>query len=315
MRIVQYSETVLPVKGYGGTERCVYWTAEALADIGHQVYLLAGRGSHSDKASIIPLPRGKKDLNQFIPDDTDLIHLHGTPDWVPRKPFLVTIDGNGKPGERFLRNTVFVSRDHARRHGSTQFVYNGLDPKEYVFRERKEDYFLFLSRVHRKEKGVEIAVSLAKRSGARLIIAGGRRFTFARNIRSVGDVWGEEKAELLAGARALLFPIQWDEPFGLVAIEALVSGTPVITTPRGAMPEIVTPDVGFLCRDQGELLQAMQRVGEIDPQACRRKVLEHFTAEKMARGYLEYYKRILESGLTSPCPLLGGEGVPSSLCL
>jgi glycosyltransferase involved in cell wall biosynthesis len=76
-------------------------------------------------------------------------------------------------------------------------------------------------------------------------------------------VGGRRKAELIAGARALLFPIRWDEPFGIVVAEAMVSGTPVITTPRGSMPELVTPDVGFLCQNESELEEAIRRVGDV----------------------------------------------------
>jgi glycosyltransferase involved in cell wall biosynthesis len=296
MRVVQCSRSVLPIRGYGGTERCIFWTAEALADLGHRVYLIAGRGSRSAKATIIALPRGQRDLNDLIPDDADIIHLHGTPDWRPKKPFLVTIDGNGKPGERFLPTTVFVSQNHAQRHGSQHFVYNGVEPSEYHFREQKEDYFLFLSRAKLKTKGVDLAISLARRAGAKLLIAGGWRLSVSPSVRWVGEVWGSKKAELLAGAKALLFPIRWEEPFGLVVIEALVSGTPVITTSRGAMPELVTPDVGFVCRNEEEMLEAMRRVGELHPQNCRARVLETFTARKMAEGYLRYYRMVLETG-------------------
>jgi len=91
----------------------------------------------------------------------------------------------------------------------------------------------------------------------------------------------------------LLFPIRWEEPFGIVVAEALISGTPVITTPRGAMPELVTPDVGFLCRDETELADAIQRVGDIAPAACRQRALQYFTSTVCARKFLMYYERLL----------------------
>jgi glycosyltransferase involved in cell wall biosynthesis len=129
--------------------------------------------------------------------------------------------------------------------------------------------------------------------GFRLVIAGGYKFSLSRKIRSVGMVGGREKAELIAGARALLFPVSWPEPFGLAVIEALCSGTPVITSPCGAMPEIVTPDTGFICDGQPAMEAAVERLGEISPHACRRRVLENFTADIMADHYLKEYRQVI----------------------
>jgi len=178
-------------------------------------------------------------------------------------------------------------------------VYNGVDPEEFVYRERKDDYFLFLSKVSRPVKGVDIALRLARQLGIRLLVAGGTRFGLRRtgglwnslraDVHFCGTVTGRHKAELLASARALTFPIGWDEPFGLVVTEALVSGTPVITTPRGAMPELVTPDVGYLCDSYDALKRAVQLTGEIDPRACRQRVLQHFTNHHAAVEFRRHY--------------------------
>jgi glycosyltransferase involved in cell wall biosynthesis len=202
----------------------------------------------------------------------------------------------------FPFDTVFLSRAHAAMYGRDCFVYNGLDPADYVFRDKKDDYFLFLARVTRSSKGVERAVALARRMGFKLVIAGGYKFSLSRKIRSVGMVGGAEKAELIAGARALLSPISWPEPFGLAVIEALCSGTPVITAPCGAMPELVTPDTGFLCGDMPAMEAAVERIGEISPHDCRRRVMENFTAELMAENYLTIYRRIIgrHSGARRP---------------
>src|SRR5262249_54001112 len=109
----------------------------------------------------------------------------------------------------------------------------------------------------------------------------------------VGAVVGEEKAELLAHARALLFPTELNEGFGLVLAEAMVSGTPVICSNNGACPEIVTPDVGFVCATDGDYLRALTRLDEIRPEACREKALRDLHYLRMVADYVvEYEKEI-----------------------
>ena len=113
-------------------------------------------------------------------------------------------------------------------------------------------------------------------------------------------VGGEQKRRLLAGARALLFPIRWEEPFGIVVAEALASGTPVIASRRGSLPELVPPEVGFLCDTEDEFVEAVGRIDEIDPAACRRRAEERLDASRMAADYLELYRRALEGRLEEP---------------
>jgi glycosyltransferase involved in cell wall biosynthesis len=232
----------------------------------------------------------------------DVAHVHGVSAAGVSIPYLITVQGNSASELAPDPHKVFVSADHAKRAGSQAFVYNGVDPDEFIFRERKDDYFLFLSKVSRRVKGVDVALRLARRLGFRLVVAGGSRVGLRKTgglwdslragVHFCGEVGGQKKAELIAGARALLFPIRWDEPFGIVVAEALISGTPVITTPVGAMPELVTPDVGFLCRDEREMADAIRHVGDIAPGACRRRALEHFTSMVCAEKYLRYYERL-----------------------
>jgi glycosyltransferase involved in cell wall biosynthesis len=106
---------------------------------------------------------------------------------------------------------------------------------------------------------------------------------------------GKQKAKFIAEAKALLFPIEWDEPFGMAVIEALASGTPVVAMNRGAMPEIIDHGVtGFLANNEAEFFEYANRVDEIDPAACRKAVEEKFSADKMAKAYLERYKQVIE---------------------
>jgi glycosyltransferase involved in cell wall biosynthesis len=174
-------------------------------------------------------------------------------------------------------------------------VYNGLDPAEYIFRGRKEQWDLFLGKLH-SDRGYHWAVEAAKRSGRQLIIAGGWRPSFTGAVKYVGEVGGKRKAVLLARARCLWMPAQWDEPFGLPTIEALFSGTPVLGTRRGALPEIVTPAVGVLRDTLDELITAADKVTTLDPRACRERAERHFTHLVMAEAYVRMYQQMLQKG-------------------
>jgi glycosyltransferase involved in cell wall biosynthesis len=113
-------------------------------------------------------------------------------------------------------------------------------------------------------------------------------------VRWLENVGGEHKATLLARARAMLFPIQWDEPFGIAVVEAMASGTPVLAISRGAMPELVEPGVtGFLGADAEALIDAFQHLSEIDPQRCAESSLRRFSPETMATAYESAYRAAL----------------------
>jgi len=309
MHVVHVSRWRLPVQGYGGVPRAVFWLAKAQAEQGDRVTIFGPPGTTCPGARVIEIHARAPDLSPHLathpPDDADVVHFHHLPQVPPAIPWVLTAQGNS-PGElQYMPNKIYVSRDHAHRGGGTAFVYNGVDPEEFIYREKKDDYFLFLSKVSRFKKGVDVALRLARQLGFRLLVAGGTRFSLRKTgglLNSVagkvhfwGEVTGRQKAELIAGARALIFPIRWEEPFGLVVTEALVSGTPVITMRRGAMPEIVTPDVGFLCKSYDDMAAAIQRVGEIDPAACRRRVLERFTNQHAADAYRGYYQEAITS--------------------
>lgn len=296
MNIFHYYPKVLPVKKYGGTQRIAVNLMKAQAKMGHKVYLLSLTGTYLPSIDVTTIKRPTQNFEAYIPDNIDIIQLYSTPQVTPRKPYLVRIGGNGKPGEKFLPNTVFVSRDHAIRHGSTHYIYSGINLNDFIYNEKKENYFLFLAKVSWKVKNVDLAIRLAKVMGFKLIVAGGWRLSFRRNIKFVGEVNDREKAALLAGAKALIFPTNWQEPIGNVTIEALASGTPVITTNKGAMPEVITSDVGFRCDTFEEFQEAIKRIDEISPRKCRERVENNFTAEVMAEKYIDAYEKIIQTG-------------------
>lgn len=302
MHVVVASHHRLPVEGYGGPQRVVVALVRGLAALGHRVTILAQPGTKvAEAAKIVEVaPRlfrdSATDLKRFVPEGADILHAHFTLKQAPAGlPFVQTLHSNWKPETPLPPNTIFLSRDHARRHGSAVFVHNGLDPAEYIFRGRKERWDLFLGKLH-SDRGYHWAIDAAKRTGRPLIIAGGWRPSFTGGIKYVGEVGARRKAVLLARARCLWMPAQWDEPFGLPTIEALFSGTPVLGTRRGALPEIVTPAVGVLRDTLEELITAGDKVTTLDPRACRERAERHFTHITMAEGYVRIYEAVVKHG-------------------
>lgn len=195
-------------------------------------------------------------------------------------------------------------------------VYNGLDLGSTFSLGRGDGgYLVFLGRIG-PEKDPLTAIRVAIRAGLPLMIAA-RVDAIDREyhercvvpyldhplIHWLGEIDDRSKAELLAGARALLMPIDWAEPFGLSFIEALAAGTPVISRPRGSLPELVKDGRhGFLAETEDELVTAVKRAGEIEREGCRRWALSRFSAECMVDGYEEVYRRLLVAD-TAPAAL------------
>ncbi len=169
-----------------------------------------------------------------------------------------------------------------------------------------KEYLLFLGRVS-PEKGTHIAIEAARRTRRPLLIAGKvdivdrayweekvQPYIDGEQIVFVGEVGGERKLEVLQGALALLHPVQWPEPFGLVMPEAMACGTPVIAYPRGSVPEVVDEGVtGFICDDLDSLAEAVEQAHKLDPERIQAVCRERFDADHMTAGYLEVYRRIL----------------------
>jgi glycosyltransferase involved in cell wall biosynthesis len=300
MHVALYFHGRLPVAGYGGTQRVVVWLGRALVQLGHRVTLLAAAGSHIEGVNTVELnaratSRPGLDLTPFLPPALDILHAHAPLSIAPECPHVFTLHGNLRPGRTPGRNTIFLSANHARRHGSRAFVYNGVDPSEFVFRREKGDYDLFLGRLH-SVKGYRWAMAGAKRTGKRLLVAGGWRLSLRRDLKFVGTVSGQTKADLLAGAACLWMPALWDEPFGLTLVEAMMSGTPVLGTRRGALPEIVSAEVGELGDTLEELVARRGAIDRLDPYACRGRAERWFTHTRMAEEYVRMYQHYLASG-------------------
>lgn len=302
MRVALLYHGRLPAERYGGTERVVVWLARGLAELGHEVVLLAGPGSRVPEARFIEVEpdvaeHAGFDPRLLLPPGIDVLHAH-RPIEAPGVPTLWTLHGTPNRSD-YPPNMVALSRDHAERSGARAWVYNGLDPADYRFRSAKDDYDLFLGR-HHTAKGVHWAVEGARKARKRLVVAGTWRTLLRPGVRTLGAVGGERKRNLLAGAACLWMPARWDEPFGLTLIEAMVSGTPVLGTHRGALPEIVTPDTGLLGDTVDELVALRPSIAALHPEACRARVEQHFTHRVMAQGYLNLYREVIEGGLLLP---------------
>lgn len=309
MHIALFFWDRLPVPGYGGTQRMVVWLCRGLAHAGHRVALIAGQGSSVPEAILVQVAvrdarRPDFDIRPLLPPGLDALVTYVPLRTRPEVPWVRVLPGNWKPGTRAAPNTIFLSRDHAARHGSRAFVYNGLDPAEFRFRREKDDYDLFLGRLH-ASKGYNWAVAGAKRLRRRLLLAGGWRPSLSRYVRYLGEVGGVRKAELIAGAGALWMPALWDEPFGITLIEAMVSGTPVLGTRRGSLPEIVSPEVGALGDTLDDLVELRARLDAIEPETCRAHVERHFTHHVMAEGYLRMLRTYAATGALPEGELLG----------
>jgi glycosyltransferase involved in cell wall biosynthesis len=186
-------------------------------------------------------------------------------------------------------------------------VYHGLPEDLYSFNERPKRYLAFIGRIS-PEKRLDRAIRIARAAGLPLRVAAkvdkADQVYFRRviepmlsepGVEFVGEVGEEEKNDLLGNALALLFPIDWPEPFGLTMIEALACGTPVIAWPCGSVPEVIDEGyTGFICRNIAEAVQAVARVGGLNRQHCRRVFEERFTARRMVQDYVRIYQRVLE---------------------
>lgn len=184
-------------------------------------------------------------------------------------------------------------------------VHNAVDASDLMITTEKDGYLLSLARIT-PSKGQHLAIEVARRVGRKLVLAGkvdpdGEAYFRERiepqlgeDVRWIEDVSGRDKAKLLACAHALVFPIQWEEPFGLAMIEAMASGTPVVALSRGAAPELVEEGVtGFLADDVDGMAEALGRIGEIDAAVCAQRARERFSPGRMAEGYETIYRSLI----------------------
>jgi len=283
---------------------------------------------------------GSKAINDIVLDTThtlfalrdarerfDVLHLHspfsalaaGVETGVPA---VHTLHGSFTPDMNRLYSYVadrawFVAISEAQKgfNGSLRYagvVYNGIDMDFYALQEEKEDFVLFLGRAA-PEKGWLRAIETAKRAGQHLVSAvkiahWTEEEEWEQHIKPalpsdfevMGEITQEEKVDLLRRAKAVLFPIDWPEPFGLVMTEAMACGTPVIGTPRGSVPEVIADgQTGWIVGVEDYVEQAAERLGrlsEIDPHVCRERVQRLFSKEAMVAGYERVFEKVIAAG-------------------
>jgi len=196
-------------------------------------------------------------------------------------------------------------------------VYNGIETPGFTFVPEMGGYLAFLARISH-EKGALQANRIAKASGEKLVMAGKvdptdvayfeeriKPLIDGDQIRFIGEIGHEDKVKLLGHAKALLAPIQWDEPFGLYFIEAMACGTPVIANRRGSVPEVIADGVtGYIVDTVEEAAAKIADIGDIDRTACRHHVEGRFSDETMTEGYVSVYEALLNRHRGSLSPIL-----------
>jgi glycosyltransferase involved in cell wall biosynthesis len=262
-----------------------------------------------------------------IREGVDLIHDHsgrvgvtmGALGGAP--PILHTVHGTLAQTTRDLyrlvarsQNVHFTTISHRQRASMPDLpvvttIHHGIDATRYPFVARKQPYLLCVSRIC-PEKGCHLAIAASRSAGMPLKLAGliepteeGKRYfheqiepQLGHDVEYLGEVGAEEKSRLMSNATALLFPAVWPEPFGLVAIEALACGTPVIASSAGALPEIIRDGLdGFLADGVQEMAAALRRIDTIDPAVCRRRVEDAFDSGRMTDQYQDAYRAISDS--------------------
>lgn len=209
-------------------------------------------------------------------------------------------------------NYVNISESQKKLAGAKHMhfiktVYNGIDVSQFSFNANPKDHFVWIARVD-KYKGIGNAVKAAQMAKVTLRMAGRLDYTqeeyFAKQIKPhlnkritfIGEIGGTQKSSFYREAKALLYPIEWDEPFGLVMVEAMACGTPVIAFNHGSVKEIVKNSVtGFVVNTIPEMVRAMKKIDTIDRKKCRAWVEQKFSVPAMVDSYEEVYERVLAS--------------------
>jgi glycosyltransferase involved in cell wall biosynthesis len=321
----------VPAPAYGGTEAVLDELARGLQAAGHEVLMICHPDSQCPvpKAWVIPaedtvrMGRMSIELEHVIGayelvKDYDVVHdntLAG-PIYSARYPGLPVVTTNHNPFSRTY-NAVYgavvprvalvaISQSHA---SSTHLpvdavVHHGINVDDYPFGAGDGGYVALLGRMT-ENKGVHRAIAVARAAGMRLKIAAKMREPhevayfeefvephLGDDVIYLGEVDADGKRALLASAAALLNPISWREPFGMVMLEALACGTPVVGCPQGAAPEIVEHNVtGFLGDSDAELINGLLSLDRIDRRVCREQVRQRFSVERMVDGYVQVYER------------------------
>ena len=326
--------TPVPPPLYGGIELVVDLLSTGLQAAGHEVVLFTTGDSTCPvpKRWVLPEAEGTR-IGMAVPElrhvvhayeavqDVDIVHDHTVfgplySERFPELPVVTTIHGpfNDELTDlyRIVADRVpVICVSHDQRATAPAIpvagvIHHGINAPSFPVGQGDGGYALFLGRMA-PEKGAHRAIEVCRKAGVPLLMAAKMREPWERayfdaevaphlsdDVRYLGEVPHDEKLALIGGAMALLNPIRWHEPFGLVMIEALACGTPVLSFPEGAAPEIVEDGrTGFLCVDESEMADALLRVDTLDRRACRSAVEGYFSVERMVDQHIELFESIL----------------------
>ncbi len=332
----------VPPPRYGGTEEIVDHLARGLDALGHDVTVFTTGDATVPVRRRWAFATAPEEMNVTAPEcrhvqvayeqlsGCDLIHDHTLigPIWAAAAgvevPVVTTVHNPFTDDSRPLyveiaRHAAVTAISHHHRSTAPEVpvaavIHHGLDPARFEVGPGDGGYLVFVGRLA-PEKGARQAVDIARKAGLPLLIAAKKRAPdeqayfdkeieprLGDGVEYLGEIGTAERDRALGGAMALLNPITWDEPFGLVMIEALACGTPVVSFPAGAAPEIITDGLtGFLVDDVDAAVGAVERIGTIDRRACREAVEVRFSAARMVADYERLYERVLAGGVT-PLP-------------
>lgn len=263
-----------------------------------------------------------KIVTYLIENKFDIIHNHIGWRLLPFQkiigsPIVTTLHGpldvlyQQKVYEAYAdSNFVSISINQRKPMPKLNFVanvYNGIEIEKFQQNYKPKDYFAFLGRMS-PEKGPVQAIQVAKKAGVKLIMAAKvdlvdkdyfkkeiEPLIDNEQIKFIGEINHDEKIEFLGNSKGLIAPIQWEEPFGLFFIEAMVCGAPVFAIKRGSVPEIIKDkETGFICDSIEEMAEKIKRVDEIDRKACFQHVRDNFSSKRMVENYIKVYEKVID---------------------
>jgi len=322
----------VPPRHYGPWEQFSSLLTEGLVKRGLDVTLFATADSVTSARLAAVAPTGYSEDPTLDPKVWEALHIanlferaaefdliHNSFDFLPltfsrlvETPVVTTIHGFASdatlpPYVAYADRVSYVAISEADRHPALDYVatiHHGIDFSKFEFNPEPDDYLLFFGRIH-PDKGVTEAIEVARATEIPLVIAGIIQdqgyfdrevapHVDDRAIRYIGSVGPAERSRILGGATALLHLINFDEPFGFSVVESMACGTPVIASPRGSMPEIVSDGInGFLVETPGDATGAVEALGGLDRRQVRDSVENRFTVERMVDRYLRVYRQLV----------------------
>ena len=329
MRIAMISTPYLqtPPTKYGGTERVVSMLTEEFVRIGHDVTLFASEGSKTT-ANLIEIWNDKQGVMKNIDfirllyknimksGEFDIIHNNHNivVDISTKKDIIPIITTMHNPIDNYnlkLSNKsdyICISKNqefYAKKTGFNvlKSIYNPTDTDLYPYFPNQGTNLIFLGSISRV-KGAHLAIDVAEKTGKKLLIAGPIfddeyyqlkiKTRLNNNIEYIGEINDSDKIKLFSNALALLFPVQWEEPFGLVMTEAMACGIPVIGFNKGSIPEVVKDgETGFVVKDVIEMITAIDKIDLIDRNLCRKRIEEYFSVDRITKEYENLYNEII----------------------